>query len=148
IVISVLVFHGFVEVCMRPFVLTYVVFPILMWIALRFGQTGSTAAIFFVTIVAIWGTVESFDPSNGNSLNQTLLLLQVFIVATAITFMSLAAAVTEREESLKVKERLAQKAEMLAKQRERLKLINQAKDEFISIASHQLRTPATSVKQY
>lgn len=31
---------------------------------------------------------------------------------------------------------------------ERLKEINKAKDEFVAIASHQLRTPATSVKQY
>ncbi|HSH17913.1 MAG TPA: ATP-binding protein [Candidatus Saccharimonadales bacterium] len=36
---------------------------------------------------------------------------------------------------------------MLAEQ-ERLIALNEAKDEFISIASHQLRTPATGVKQY
>lgn len=33
-------------------------------------------------------------------------------------------------------------------ERQRLIALNEAKDEFISIASHQLRTPATSVKQY
>jgi PAS domain S-box-containing protein len=31
---------------------------------------------------------------------------------------------------------------------EKLKELNEAKDEFIAVASHQLRTPATSVKQY
>lgn len=35
----------------------------------------------------------------------------------------------------------------ISKQR-RLQALNKAKDEFISIASHQLRTPATGVKQY
>lgn len=33
-------------------------------------------------------------------------------------------------------------------EQKQLKALNQAKDEFISIASHQLRTPATGVKQY
>lgn len=34
------------------------------------------------------------------------------------------------------------------KQNERLVALNHSKDEFISVASHQLRTPATGVKQY
>ncbi len=33
-------------------------------------------------------------------------------------------------------------------QRDKLQKLNDAKDEFISLASHQLRTPATAVKQY
>lgn len=36
----------------------------------------------------------------------------------------------------------------LIKQRDQLKGLNEAKDEFIALASHQLRTPATAVKQY
>lgn len=43
---------------------------------------------------------------------------------------------------------LEAKAAVLAEQREQLLAINKAKDEFVSLASHQLRTPATSVKQY
>jgi signal transduction histidine kinase len=36
----------------------------------------------------------------------------------------------------------------LIKQRDQLKGLNDTKDEFISLASHQLRTPATAIKQY
>ena len=36
----------------------------------------------------------------------------------------------------------------LTKQRDKLQKLNSARDEFVSLASHQLRTPATIVKQY
>ncbi|HEX8183033.1 MAG TPA: PAS domain S-box protein [Candidatus Saccharimonadales bacterium] len=39
-------------------------------------------------------------------------------------------------------------AAALEEQRSQLIIVNKAKDEFISLASHQLRTPATGVKQY
>lgn len=148
IAVSILIFHGFVRAGMKPFVLAYVIFPVLMLIAVRFGQIGSVTATFLAAVVAIWGTVANYDASSGTTLSQTLLLLQVFIGVTAVTFMTLAAVVSEREQTLKHEQELIQKAAHLTKQRERLRLVNEAKDEFISIASHQLRTPATSVKQY
>ncbi len=40
------------------------------------------------------------------------------------------------------------KLQRIAQERNELLKINKAKDEFIGIASHQLRTPATAVKQY
>lgn len=43
---------------------------------------------------------------------------------------------------------LRQQARLLRQQQEQLMQINKAKDDFISLASHQLRTPATGVKQY
>ena len=43
---------------------------------------------------------------------------------------------------------LRQQAKLLRHEQEQLVLINKAKDDFISLASHQLRTPATGVKQY
>lgn len=43
---------------------------------------------------------------------------------------------------------LRHQARLLRQQQEQLVQINKAKDDFISLASHQLRTPATGVKQY
>jgi signal transduction histidine kinase len=43
---------------------------------------------------------------------------------------------------------LRQQARLLRQQQQQLMQVNKAKDDFISLASHQLRTPATGVKQY
>ena len=43
---------------------------------------------------------------------------------------------------------LRQKAALLKQQNTELRALNHSKDEFIALASHQLRTPATGVKQY
>jgi two-component system sensor histidine kinase/response regulator len=45
-------------------------------------------------------------------------------------------------------QKLMSRADLLQKETIRLANINKAKDVFLSIASHQLRTPATAVKQY
>lgn len=51
-------------------------------------------------------------------------------------------------EDVRKRRQLEANAVRLIKQRTQLMELNKAKDEFISIASHQLRTPATGVKQY
>ena len=43
---------------------------------------------------------------------------------------------------------LNQRAKLLKAQNEQLTALNETKDEFIALTSHQLRTPATGVKQY
>lgn len=52
------------------------------------------------------------------------------------------------ESALKKADALAVSRDELKRQRHDLLQLNRAKDEFISLSSHQLRTPATGVKQY
>jgi signal transduction histidine kinase len=148
IIASVLIIKASFWVDAEPFTFTYLIYPFLIWLALRFGQRGNVSAVFVVSVVAIWSTIMDFDTISGQKLSQTLLLFQIFMGITAATFMTMAAVVAEHERSLKHQQRLIQKAAILKKQRARLMDLNQAKDEFIGLASHQLRTPATGVKQY
>lgn len=60
----------------------------------------------------------------------------------------LAVVVTRDMTALKQAEKEQQKFVTLSHERNELLKLNKAKDEFIGIASHQLRTPASAVKQY
>ncbi|MDB5163735.1 MAG: hypothetical protein JWS12_353 [Candidatus Saccharibacteria bacterium] len=145
---SILIFWGIGWLGIPAFAFAFPIFPILVWIALRFGQPGAVTATSLVLLIAIWATVAGSGPFARPGLSHGLLLLQSFIGVTALTFMVMAAVVSERLETAKVQQKLMQRTIALSRQRKRLLALNQAKDEFISLASHQLRTPATGVKQY
>ncbi|HSX47716.1 MAG TPA: MASE1 domain-containing protein [Patescibacteria group bacterium] len=147
IAISGLVFRGYQTFGFKPFTLAYLIFPILIWSALRFGQLGSVTFNLVASAIAIWATISG-SHSSGTTLSHQLILLQSFMGLTAVTFMTMAAVVAERVQTQQQEQILAEKAKYLTRQRARLIALNNAKDEFIALASHHLRTPATSVKQY
>ena len=146
--LSGIVFRGLLQNDIKPFTFGYIIFPILIWIVLRYGQRGGISSLFGMSVVAIWSTVAGASLIKDGDLSNNLLLLQTFTGITAITFMTMAAAVAERERTIEYKQRLEERTIFLVKQRSRLQALSASKDEFIALASHQLRTPATSVKQY
>jgi signal transduction histidine kinase len=77
----------------------YVIFPFVIWAALRFGQRGATIAIFLVSGIAIWGTSHGLGPFSLDSKNDGLVLLQTFTAVVALIALILAAATIERRKA-------------------------------------------------
>jgi diguanylate cyclase (GGDEF)-like protein len=76
--------------------LEYLVIPILMWAAFRFGQREAATALVLLSAAAIGGTLQSRGPFSADSPHESLLLLQSFLGVIGITTLVLAAEVAER----------------------------------------------------
>ena len=77
--------------------LLFVIFPALVWSALRFDQRGATLALAVTVSLVIWNTTHSFGPFVYRSLTDSLLLTQLFIAVAALLTLLVAAVVSERE---------------------------------------------------
>src|SRR3954453_11623420 len=74
----------------------YVVFPALIWSALRFGPRGAAAALVVVSGLTIWNTAHNAGPFVRESITDSLLSSQLFLAAAALTSLVLAAVTAER----------------------------------------------------
>src|SRR5207253_3128766 len=61
----------------------YVVFPFLIWAALRFGPAGSVTAAVITTVVAVWGTHMGGGPFSGAGAGQGLVPLEMLRAVAA-----------------------------------------------------------------
>jgi signal transduction histidine kinase len=79
----------------RP--LTYLVFPALIWAALRFGQRGGTLAVVIVAAFTVWATTHYVGPFAFHSVSRSILSTQLFLAVAALSTLCLAAVACERE---------------------------------------------------
>jgi signal transduction histidine kinase/integral membrane sensor domain MASE1 len=79
--------------------LAYLVFPLLIWAAVRFGSRGAAPAILLVTSVAVALTVRGLGPFGATGPRSRLVMLQVFLSVAALTALVLGAAIAERNDT-------------------------------------------------
>jgi serine phosphatase RsbU (regulator of sigma subunit)/integral membrane sensor domain MASE1 len=76
--------------------LAYLVFPLLIWAALRFWQPGATTASLVVAAIAVAYTSNDAGPFIASTPDDSLLLAQTFVAVCGTTAMLLAAITTQR----------------------------------------------------
>jgi PAS domain S-box-containing protein len=85
----------------------YVVFPVLIWAALRFGPRGASTALVLVAGLTVWNTAHNAGPFVRQSITDSLLSSQLFLATAALTALVLAAVTAERaraDEALRANE--------------------------------------------
>jgi signal transduction histidine kinase len=119
--------------------LTYLVFPAVIWAALRFGQRGATVAVTIVSAFTIWSTTHYHGPFAFRSIDSSILSAQLYIAVGTISALCLAAVVSERE-SLARRLRVSRSRVVEAADRERTRLERDlhdgAQQRLLALATH------------
>jgi len=79
----------------RP--LSYLLFPALIWAALRFGLRGGTLAVAITAGLTVWNTTHYLGPFYFHSITRSVLTAQLFIGVAALSTLCLAVVVSERQ---------------------------------------------------
>lgn len=118
--------------------LMFLCVPPLVWAAYRFDQRMGATALLLLAVIAVGGTLGRFGLSRPSDLNQSLLVLQVFLGVTAMTTMVLAVVVAERRRG----------AEELQATTDQLRDAMTQVEAFSHAISHDLRSPISTMLNY
>ena len=128
-----------------PYPVHYLIFPAVIWAALRLGQHATATLVFGSLAVTIVATIAGRGPFATANLAGSLLQVALFMAVVAVTGLFLGAATAERNRAERRRSedyaRLRSSEERLARQAEELAAADRRKDEFLAVLGHELRNP-------
>src|SRR5262245_3181858 len=133
--VGALVFGGFLLPADTDPPLTFLCLPLAIWTAFRFGPRETATVVLALAAIAVAGSLRGTGPFSGSGVNAPLLLLQLFMATIAVSSLSLAAVVAERQRALEASRRQASE---LARAVAEL-------DEFAHVVSHDLKAPLRGI---
>ncbi len=77
----------------------YLLFPFVIWAALRFGARGASLTTLTVAVVTVWHATRGAGPFISDSTTGTLFAVACYLGAVAVTGLALAAAVAREREA-------------------------------------------------
>jgi signal transduction histidine kinase len=96
VAIAQVVFGGAVPFARKTYPLAFMVPPVLLWAAFRFGPREAAAGMTIVSGLAVAGTLRGFGPFAVAMPNESLLLVAAFMVTMSVTILPVATLVWDR----------------------------------------------------
>jgi two-component sensor histidine kinase/integral membrane sensor domain MASE1 len=122
----------------------YLIFPFLLWAALRFGIQGASGAVLATVGIAVWFTTKGSGPFAGLSNVDTVLSLQGLIVAVALlTFLLAFSTEDVIEATRRLKKEIAEHTSTAGKLKSafnELRQVNTKLDQIVEQRTRELRT--------
>ncbi|GAA1953589.1 MASE1 domain-containing protein [Kitasatospora viridis] len=96
--------------------LLFLVFPLLIWAALRFQLLGAAPCVFVVSVLAVVGATRDAGPFARHGVVADMVMLQALNGCAALTGLLLAALITEQRNTyLRIEQACVQLAEVVAR---------------------------------
>lgn len=115
--------------------LIYLVFPFLVWAAIRFGPGGGSILVLLVAVFSINSTAAGLGPFAREEIHNSLLFLHTYLSLFAITTLFLGSILEEKRQYVLE----------ISDARERADESNRLKSEFLANMSHEIRTPVSVI---
>ena len=94
----------------------YLLFPFMVWAALRYSRLGVAALTMLISAVGVWATIARLGPLSVAPVDQALFQFLMFVLVTAGTSLMLAMAIDARQAAVTTLQTQARHLEALEAQ--------------------------------